>query len=45
MIRLNKVILDAKGAKARYVRLYSNNSTTGHINEYTEAEVYGRPAK
>jgi hypothetical protein len=38
-------LIDAKGAKARYVRLYSNGSTGGTFNEYTEVEVYGRPAK
>jgi len=38
-------LVDAKGAKARYVRLYSNGSTGGTFNEYTEVEVYGRPAK
>jgi hypothetical protein len=38
-------LIDAKGAKARYVRLYSNGSTSAKFNEYTEAEVYGRPAK
>ena len=38
-------LIDAKGAKARYVRLYSNGSTAAKFNEYTEVEVYGRPAK
>ena len=38
-------LIDAKGAKARYVRLYSNGSTAASFNEYTEVEVYGRPAK
>lgn len=35
---------DAKGVKARYVRLYSRGSTESSLNEYTEVEVYGRPA-
>ena len=38
-------LIDAKGATARYVRLYSNGSTAASFNEYTEVEVYGRPAK
>lgn len=37
--------IDAKGTVARYVRLYSNGSTENHLNEYTEVEIYGRPAK
>jgi hypothetical protein len=36
--------IDAKGAKARYVRLYSKGSTDSSLNEYTEVEIYGRPA-
>lgn len=42
--RFGKMI-DAKGTAARYVRLYSNGSTLARYNEYTEVEVYGRPAK
>ena len=38
-------LIEVKGAKARYVRLYSRGSTESHMNEYTEVEVYGRPAK
>lgn len=38
-------LIDAKGARARYVRLYSNGSTAAKYNECTEVEVYGRPAK
>jgi hypothetical protein len=39
-------LMDAKGAKARYVRLYSAGSTyTDPLNRYTEVEVYGVPAK
>ena len=37
-------LIDAKGAKARYVRTYSKGSTESALNEYTEIEVYGRPA-
>lgn len=36
-------LIDAKGAKARYVRFYSKGSTDSTFNEYTEIEVYGRP--
>jgi hypothetical protein len=38
-------LIDAKGVKGRYVRFYSKGSTDGVLNEYTELEVYGRPAK
>jgi len=38
-------LIDAKGSKARYLRFYSRGSTNGGLNEYTEIEVYGRPAK
>ena len=38
-------LIDAKGAKARYIRFYSKGSTESALNEYTELEVYGRPAK
>ncbi len=35
-------IIDAKGCRARYVRLYSHGSTESPLNEYTEVEIYGR---
>jgi hypothetical protein len=38
-------LIEAKGAVAQYVRLYSAGSTESRLNEYTEIEVYGRPAK
>jgi hypothetical protein len=37
-------LINAKGAKARYVRTYSKGSSESALNEYTEVEVYGRPA-
>ncbi|HOX38160.1 MAG TPA: hypothetical protein PL033_09240 [Candidatus Brocadiia bacterium] len=37
--------IDAKGVKARYIRLYSKGSTADDMNHYTEVEVYGKPAK
>jgi hypothetical protein len=37
--------IDAKGAKARFVRLYSRGSTDSALNEYTEVEIYARPVK
>ena len=37
-------LIDAKGAKARYVRLYSNGSTASEMNHYVEVEVFGKPA-
>jgi hypothetical protein len=36
-------LIDAKGAKARYVRLYSNGNTTSELNHYVEVEVFGQP--
>ena len=38
-------LVDAKGAAARYVRLYSHGSTANAQNHYTEVEVYGKPVK
>lgn len=37
-------LIDAKGIKGRYVRLYSNGSTSGKTNHYIEVEVWGKPA-
>lgn len=34
-------IVNGKGATGRYVRLYSNGSTSTEMNHYTEVEVYG----
>jgi hypothetical protein len=36
-------LFDPKGAKGRYVRLYSNGNTTNDLNHYVEVEVYGAP--
>lgn len=38
-------LIDAKGVKGRYVRLYSNGNTTNDLNHVIEVEVYGTPAK
>ena len=38
-------LIDAKGVKGRFVRCYSKGSTDSALNEYTEVEIYGRPAK
>src|SRR5262245_61209096 len=38
-------LIDAKGVKGRFIRFYSKGSTESALNEYTEIEVYGRPAK
>jgi hypothetical protein len=37
-------LIDAKGTKGRYVRLYSNGNTTNKMNHYIEVEVFGKPA-
>lgn len=36
-------LFDPKGAKGRYVRLYSNGNTTNDLSHYVEVEVYGLP--
>jgi F5/8 type C domain len=38
-------VVDAKGIKARYVRLWSNGNTSNDMNHYCEVEVFGTPAK
>ena len=37
-------LIDAKGVRARYVRLYSNGNSSNELNHYIEVEVYGKPA-
>ncbi len=37
-------LIDAKGAKGRYLRFYSNGNTTNKLNDYIEIEVWGKPA-
>lgn len=36
-------LVDAKGARARYVRLYSNGNNENDVNHYIEVEIYGMP--
>jgi hypothetical protein len=38
-------LVDAKGSRARFVRLYSSGNSANQLNHYVEVEVYGRPAK
>ena len=38
-------LIDAKGLKGRYVRLYSKGNTSNDLNHYIEVAVYGKPAK
>lgn len=38
-------LIDPKGIKARYVRLFSNGNTSNDMNHYVEVEVYGIPIK
>jgi hypothetical protein len=38
-------LVDAKGVKTRYVRVYTNGNTADELNYFTEVEVYGRPAQ
>lgn len=37
-------LIDAKGAKGRYIRLYSNGNTANKLNDYIEVEAWGKPA-
>ena len=36
-------LIDAKGVKARYMRLYSKGNTANSLNHYVEVEVFGKP--
>ena len=38
-------LIKAEGVKARYMRFYSKGSTESALNDDTEIEVYGRPAR
>jgi hypothetical protein len=38
-------LVDAKGSRARYVRLYSKGNNANDLNHYVEVEVFGRPAE
>jgi hypothetical protein len=38
-------LIDARGVKARYVRLYSRGNTSDDLNHYIEVAVYATPAK
>jgi len=38
-------LIDAKGQRARYVRLYSQGNSSDDLNHYIEVEVFGKPAK
>ncbi|MCX7007037.1 MAG: discoidin domain-containing protein [Kiritimatiellaeota bacterium] len=38
-------LIDMKGLKGRYVRLYSNGNTSNNMNHYIEVEAWGKPAK
>lgn len=37
-------LIDAKGVKGRYIRLYSKGNTTNKMNHCIEVEVFGKPA-
>jgi hypothetical protein len=36
-------LIDAKGVKGRYLKLFTNGSTSDDQNHYTEVEVYAKP--
>jgi hypothetical protein len=37
-------LIDPRGVRARYVRLYSRGNTSNDMNHYVEVEIYGTPA-
>ena len=37
-------LIDAKGVRGRYIRLYSNGNNVNELNHYIEVEVFGKPA-
>jgi len=37
-------LIDAKGVRARYVRLYSRGNSSNEYNHYIEVEIFGKPA-
>lgn len=38
-------LIDPRGVRARYIRLWSSGNTSNDMNHYVEVEVYGTPAK
>lgn len=38
-------LFDPKGARGRFVRMYSSGNTANDLNHYVEVEVYGTPGK
>lgn len=38
-------LVEPRGIKTRYLRLWSNGNTANDMNHYVEVEVYGTPAK
>jgi hypothetical protein len=36
-------LIDARGVRGRYVRLYSRGNSSTEMNHYIEVEVYGKP--
>jgi NedA-like, galactose-binding domain len=38
-------LIDCRGARGRYVRLYSRGNTSNDENHYIEVEVYGKPSQ
>jgi hypothetical protein len=38
-------LIDPRGIRARFIRLWSNGNTSNDMNHYVEVEVYGTPAK
>lgn len=36
-------LIDAKGAKGQFVRVFTNGNTTDEVNHFTEVEIWGKP--
>ena len=38
-------LIDVKGQRGRYVRLYSNGNSSNDLSHYVEVEIFGKPVK
>jgi hypothetical protein len=38
-------LIDAKGVKGRFIRVFTKGNTANEMNHFTEVEVWGKPAK
>jgi hypothetical protein len=38
-------LIEAKGAKGQFVRVYTNGNTTDEVNHFTEVGIWGKPVR